>query len=95
MAPDDPLQSNDELALPKHDLTDQDDNEVDAGAGADLVGTEQEVEEQAEEEGKKKPKLHLDVKIDQRSTCERHITVTIPREDIDRYLDQELSLIHI
>jgi trigger factor len=37
--------------------------------------------------GEEKPKLNLDVKIDPRSACERHITVTIPRDDIDRYLD--------
>lgn len=29
--------------------------------------------------------LALDVKIDSPSACQRHITVTIPREDIDRY----------
>lgn len=31
------------------------------------------------------PKLTLDVKIDSPSACERHITVTIAREDIERY----------
>ncbi len=33
-------------------------------------------------------KLHLDVRIEPRSACQRHITVTIPREDIDRYFDE-------
>ncbi|HEX4131597.1 MAG TPA: trigger factor [Pirellulales bacterium] len=33
-----------------------------------------------------KQKLELDVKIDRKSACERHVTVTIPRADIDRYL---------
>jgi trigger factor len=42
-------------------------------------------------EGEEKPKLDLDVKIEPRSACERHITVTIPREDIDRYLDGAYS----
>ena len=42
-------------------------------------------------EGEEKAKLNLDVKIDSRSACERHITVTIPREDIDRYLDEAYS----
>jgi trigger factor len=37
------------------------------------------------------PKLNLGVEVDRRSACERHITVTIPREDIDRYLDREYS----
>ena len=33
------------------------------------------------------PKLSLEVKIDEPSACERHITVTVSRGDIDRYLD--------
>lgn len=46
-----------------------------------------------EENGKKdKPeKLSLDVKIDSRSACERHITVTIPRLDIDRYFQNAFT----
>lgn len=36
-------------------------------------------------------KLNLDVKIEARSACERHITVTIPREDLKRYYDKEFS----
>ncbi len=43
----------------------------------------------AEEE--KAPPLTLEVKVDTRSTCERHITVTVAREDIDRYFDKEFS----
>jgi trigger factor len=43
----------------------------------------------AEEE--KAPPLTLEVKVDTRSTCERHITVTVSREDIDRYFDNEFS----
>lgn len=38
-----------------------------------------------------KPKLNLDVKIWTKSACERHITVTVPREDIDRYFDDAYS----
>jgi trigger factor len=41
-------------------------------------------EEQAE-------RLNLEVKVDPRSTCERHVTVTIPREEIDRYFDKEFT----
>lgn len=37
------------------------------------------------------PKLNLEVKVEERSACERHITVSVPREDIDRYLDKEFS----
>jgi trigger factor len=44
--------------------------------------------ETAEEES---PKLQLDVDIEQRSACERHITATVSAEDIQRYFDQEFS----
>lgn len=36
-------------------------------------------------ESDEKPKLNLDIKIDSPSACERHITVSVAREDIDRY----------
>ncbi len=45
-------------------------------------------EETVEEE---KQRLNLGLDIQTRSTCERHITVSIPREDIDRYFDNEFS----
>ena len=32
-----------------------------------------------------KPKLALQVKVDKTSACERHVTVTVERDDIDRY----------
>ena len=35
--------------------------------------------------------LHLEVEIDSPSACQRHITVTVAREDIDRYLDDAFS----
>jgi len=36
-------------------------------------------------------RLNLDVQIEKRSACERHITVTVPRDDIDRYYDKQFS----
>jgi trigger factor len=47
-----------------------------------------EVEGQAEEgqEEKEKQRLSLEVKIDSPSACERHVTVTVPKDDVDRYL---------
>jgi trigger factor len=42
------------------------------------------------EEEKPEP-LTLEVKVDNRSTCERHVTVTIARQDIDRCFDKEFS----
>lgn len=41
--------------------------------------------------GEEVERLSQDVKVDSRSTCERHVTVTIPREDIDRFFDKEFS----
>ncbi|MGE0608611.1 MAG: trigger factor [Pirellulales bacterium] len=38
-----------------------------------------------------KQRMTLDVKIEKRNACERHITVTIPREDIERYYDKEFG----
>lgn len=63
-------------------------DESKAGAMAQGDGTE-DIESQLsgqEEDAAEKPeKLTLTVKVDTRSACERHITVTIPREDIERY----------
>ncbi|MHB1033063.1 MAG: trigger factor [Pirellulales bacterium] len=42
-------------------------------------------EEQAEE------KLSIEVKIENRSACERHITVTIPHEEVERYFDKTFT----
>lgn len=49
--------------------------------GALQEGTAQEGQEET-------PRLTLDVKIDSPSACERHVTVSIAREDVDRYLKQ-------
>ncbi len=46
---------------------------------------------EGDEAVEEQPKLNLDVKIDARSACERHITVAVAREDIDRYFDKEYS----
>ena len=36
-------------------------------------------------------KLNLSIKVDSPSACQRHVTVTVPREDIDRYFDKAFS----
>jgi len=42
--------------------------------------------------GEQKPeRLNLQVAIEERSACERHITVTVPRDDIKRYFDKQFS----
>ena len=35
--------------------------------------------------------LQLDIKVDEPSACQRHVTVTIARDDIDRYLDSAVG----
>lgn len=45
----------------------------------EVIGDEQEAEAVA--------KLGLDVQVEKKSACERHVTVTIAREDVERYLD--------
>jgi len=43
------------------------------------------------EEEKQSERLSLEVNIDSPSACERHITVTVPEEDVRRYFDKEIS----
>ena len=47
-------------------------------------------EGQAPDEGqeKEKPRLDLEVKIEKPSACERHVTVTIAKPDVDRYVKE-------
>ncbi|MGD9646270.1 MAG: trigger factor [Pirellulales bacterium] len=69
------------------------DQPVDAVADEVAAGDQVSDADTSESNGdaEEQPKLELDVKIDTRSACERHITVTIPRADIDRYLDRAFS----
>jgi trigger factor len=57
--------------------------------GTSEIIADQAIATEGEEGEDKPPRLNLDVKIDTRSACERHITVTVAREDIDRYLNKE------
>jgi trigger factor len=45
----------------------------------------------AEGEAKEKPKLALEVKIDKPSACQRHVTVTISRPDVERYVSEQFD----
>ncbi len=45
-------------------------------------------DEAAESESQK---INLSIKVDSPTACQRHITVTIPREEIDRYYDKAFS----
>ncbi len=59
----------------------------------DLPDTDTEAAAEATTEEKKpeKPKLTLDVKIAKPSACERHVTVTIAREDVERYIKEQFN----
>ena len=45
----------------------------------------------AAEDAPEAQKMELGVSIKEPSACERHITVTIPREDVDRYFDDAVK----
>jgi trigger factor len=48
--------------------------------------------EDEEEEGEEeKIPLHLETKVEQRSTCERHITVTVAADDVKRYYEEQYA----
>ncbi|MCG8585743.1 MAG: trigger factor, partial [Pirellulales bacterium] len=44
-----------------------------------------------EEQGAEPQRLDLDVDIDKAGACQRHVTVTVSRADIERYFDDEFS----
>ncbi|MBN2024840.1 MAG: trigger factor [Pirellulales bacterium] len=44
-----------------------------------------------EPEGDAPEKMTLSTEVEKRGACERHVTVTVPREDIERYYDNEFS----
>ncbi len=69
-------------------MADTDRPENDSLPSAEDVAVEENADQESPEE---KAALALDVKIDERSACERHVTVSIPREDIERYFDNEFS----
>lgn len=50
--------------------------------------TENQNTEGGEQQPAARPKLTLSVKIDNKSDCERHVTVTVPHEDIKRYFEE-------
>ncbi|MCA9103453.1 MAG: trigger factor [Planctomycetales bacterium] len=60
-------------------------NDTTAGAldadNADAIGSAESGDDAPE-------KLSLDVKVDSTGACTRHVTVSVPREDIERYFDK-------
>ncbi|HZZ29695.1 MAG TPA: trigger factor [Pirellulales bacterium] len=47
-----------------------------------------ETQDSAAPEAPERPRLNLEVKIDAPSACQRHVTVKIPHEDVERYFDE-------
>jgi trigger factor len=47
--------------------------------------------EGAADEAAEKQRLNLDVKIDSPSACERHVTVSIAKDDVDRYVKEAFN----
>lgn len=45
----------------------------------------------ATNEGEDTPKLDLEVKVDSTSSCGRHVTVTVSKDDVTRYVDDAFS----
>jgi trigger factor len=76
MAPSESNEPDDLLAPPEDD---SEGNIDESGKGA------------ASEEEEEKIPLKLEVDIQPRSACERHIIVKVAREDVDRYFDKEFS----
>lgn len=62
-----------------------DDNVESVVAEEEVVAEEGVVAEAA------KPKLTLEIKVEEPSACQRHVTVSISREDVDRYLDEAVE----
>ncbi|NLF71089.1 MAG: trigger factor [Candidatus Anammoximicrobium sp.] len=59
----------------------------------DAAAPEAELDQLGQEEAQQEPKqrLELQVTVDQTSACERHVTVVIPRADLDRYFEAEFD----
>lgn len=66
----------------KHDKDDQERDDLESTG----VAVESEAPSDPAADVEEKP-LQLSVEVTQPSACERHVTVTIPRDDIERYFD--------
>ena len=71
-------------------MTEAENNEAVDVVDGDQAVENQEISEQPQEEKEKEP-LTLEVKVASPSSCQRHVTITVSRPDLDRYLDQEFG----
>ncbi len=65
--------------------------ETDRPENDSLPSTDDVAVEESTDQEEEKVSLTLDVKVAERSACERHVTVSIPRENIEQYFDNEFS----
>lgn len=56
-----------------------------------MAQTQERTQDESGQDEEQKEKLNLEIKVDQPSACQRHVTVTIPRDDIERYYDKAFS----
>jgi len=57
-----------------------------------MTDTDTKVLDEATDDAADKPiPLNLEIKVAEPSACERHVTVTVPREDINRYYDEAFA----
>jgi trigger factor len=52
-----------------------------------MADTETKDTPEAEEASTEKKRINLEIKIDSPSACQRHVTIKIPHEDVERYFD--------
>jgi trigger factor len=65
---------------------------LDAGDPTDAeVPAETDVESEDQESSDEPRRMNLEVDVQERGACVRHVTITVGREDIDRYFDKEFS----
>ncbi len=72
-------------------MTDKENRDSDEARTATEAATADVEQTETEQEDEQQEKLNLEVAIDTRSACERHISVTVSRDDIDRYYDKEFT----
>ncbi len=85
------------VAQEEEQLTEQEDLSAEQEEERSPEQDEEQSPEQGEgepgeqEEEEEKIPLELEVNIDKSGTCKRHVTVSVSREDIDRYIEDEFT----
>jgi len=56
-----------------------------------MTSPETDLDDRPEDEQEEKPKLTLEVRVDRPGTCQRHVTVSVSRDDVERYYDDAFT----